>query len=120
MAILLRRRVGGLNEAEATHAAITSLAICVTEAMESGNCYELVAFINAMADTIPPERRIQGRAVEVGTVPDLDNPGNKRVVIMGEDGYPVSDPSGRLMIFSITELHRLAALSGTTQGEVPH
>lgn len=120
MAILLRRRVGGLNEAEATHAAITSLAICVTEAMESGNCYELVAFINAMADTIPAERRIQQPAVEVGTARDLDDPSNRMVIVMGEDGYPVADGAGRQMIFSLKELHRLATLSGETQGAVPH
>jgi hypothetical protein len=120
MAILLRRRSGELNESEATHAAIINLADCVLTAIESGSCYEAVTFINAMADTIPPDRRIRERAVEIGTAPDLDNPGHRLVFVMGESGYPVSDPSGRLMVFSLTELHRLAALSVATQEAVPH
>lgn len=120
MAILLRRRTGQLNESEATHAAIINLADCVLNAIESGSHSELVTFINAMADTIPAERRIRERAVEVGTAPDLDNPGDRLVFVMGESGYPVSDPSGRLMVFSLTELHRLAALSVATQEAVAH
>lgn len=120
MAILLRRRVGGLNEAEATHAAITSLATCVTEAIESGNGYELVAFINAMADTIHPERRIQQPAVGFGTARDFDDASNRMVIVLGKSGSPVTDGDGRQMIFSLKELYRLATLSGETHGAVAH
>lgn len=120
MAILLRRRSGELNETEATHAAIINLADCVLNAIESGSYSELVTFINGMADTIPPERRIRERAVEVGTAPDLDNPSDRLVFVMGESGYPVSDPSGRMMVFSHTQLHRLAALSKAAYGAAPH
>jgi hypothetical protein len=120
MAILLRRRNGNLNEAEATHTAIMSLADCVIAALESGSCYELVMFINAMAETIAPERRIQQPAVEVGTVRDADDPGNRLVVVMGEGGSPVADGEGKLAIFSLKELRRVIALAGATAGAIAH
>ncbi len=120
MAILLRRRSGNLNEAEATHTAIMSLAACVIEALESGSCYKLVTFINAMAETIAPEHRIQQVAVEVGTVRDADDPGNRLVVVMGESGTPVADGKGRLAIFSLKELRRVVALAGATHGATAH
>lgn len=120
MAILLRRRSGDLNEAEASHAAILNFADCVNAALESGSCYELVMFINAMAETMAPERRIQQPAVEVGTVRDADDPGNRLVVVMGEGGTPVADGEGRLVIFSLKELRRVVALAGATHGAIAH
>lgn len=120
MAILLRRRSGALNEAEATHAAIVNLADCIITAIESGSCYELVTFINAMTATIPPERRIREPAVEVGTARDLDDSSNRLVIVIGESGHPVADGDGRQMIFSLKQLHRLVTLSGATHGAVAH
>lgn len=115
MAIMLRRRVGGLDEAEVNHATIVSLANAVSDAIESRSYRDLVAFINAMAETLPPDRRIQERAVEVGTAPDLDDASNTMVIVLGASGSPVADRNGRLMIFSLNEINRLAVLSWATR-----
>lgn len=120
MAIMLRRHIGGLDEAEVSHATVVSLANSVADAIESRSYRDLVAFINAMAETVPPDRRIQERAVEVGTAPDLDDASNTMVFVLGESGSPVADRNGRLMIFSLNEINRLAVLSCATREAHTH
>lgn len=120
MAILLRKRSGELNEAEANHAVLTNLAACVSLAIESGDHYELLTFINGVNETIEPEHRPQATAVEVGTIPDEQDASNTLVVVMGEHGCPVLDGDGRMMIFSLKQLDRITALSMTTPAPVPH
>lgn len=104
LAVMLRRRAGVLDENEAAHAAIAGLAWFIE--MQDGR--SLVAFINAMAESALPGKRMSARAAEVGTIPNLADNTDRLIVVLGEDGDPVTDGDGRLMIYSIRSLTTMA------------
>ncbi|EKE17373.1 MAG: hypothetical protein ACD_10C00479G0011 [uncultured bacterium] len=104
LAVMLRRRAGGFDNAEVTHAAIHGMVWFIERQDGRG----LVAFINAMAESSSPDKSMSALAAEVGTIPNLADNTDRLIVVLGEDGDPVTDREGRLMMFSIRALKRMA------------
>lgn len=120
LGIMLRHKTGVLDQAEATDATIASLADCVISAIQQGDGRELVAFINAMDATSTSGKRMSAPAVQVGTLPNYYDRTDKLIVVMGDNGTPVYDGDGRIMIYSVKEISRLAHLRATWDGATQH
>lgn len=105
LAAMLKQRLGLLGEAEGAGAAMVGFAHFLSRRDGHG----LVAFINAMAESAPRGRRMNCRAVSVGTIPNQDDETDRLLVVLGEDGEPVSTVDGHVMMFSVGAINRLAA-----------
>lgn len=105
LAVMLKQRLGRLCEEEEAGAAMVGFAHFLSRRDGHG----LVAFINAMAESAPAARRMNCRAASVGTIPNQDDETDRLLVVLGEDGEPVSTVDGHVMMFSVGAINRLAA-----------
>lgn len=105
LAVMLKQRLGLLSEVEEAGAAMVGFAHFLSRQDGHG----LVAFINAMAESAPTGRRMNCRAVSVGTIPNQDDETDRLLVVLGEDGEPVETADGHVMMFSVGAINRLAA-----------
>lgn len=119
LAVLYRRRLGVLDEAEASLAALLCMAACMAAAVEHRSGAELLMFINGMGTAAKPSKRLSATAAEVGTLPNLYDARDTLVAVLDDTGEPITDGDGRLMIYSLKDIQRIAAL-GTFSTRTAH
>lgn len=103
-AIAARRQAGALDQADMVRAALRGLAWYCRQRDGRG----LAAFVNAMAEAAPSDKPMSGPAVTAGYVPNPADPDDCLLVVIGEDGYPVTDGNGKTMAYSVKGLQSVA------------
>lgn len=103
-AVAARRLAGVLDQGDLVRAALTGLAWYCRQRDERG----LTTFFNEMAEAAPSEKPMSGAAVSAGYVPHPTDSEDCLLVVIGEDGNPVSDGNGKTMSFSVKGLQSVA------------
>lgn len=100
-AIEIKKQAGILKEVDAGQAALAGMA----KLMHASDTPGLVRFINDMGATAPEGNRPASLAASVGTIPNPQNPDDKLLVALDEDGKPVIDGHGNPVAFSTKALN---------------
>lgn len=104
-AVAARRHAGTLDLDDMVRAALKGLAWYCRRRDGRG----LASFVNAMADAAPTDGKpMSGPAVSAGFVPSPANPDDCLLVVLGADGYPLTDGNGNTLAYSVKALECVA------------
>lgn len=100
-AVQIKKQAGVLKDVDAGQAVLAGIAKLSHARDTSG----LVRFINDIGATAPEGKRPASLAASVGTIPNPQNPDDKLLVALDEDGKPVIDGHGNPIAFSTKALN---------------